>query len=76
MTFPGGYNHLYGCLHQGLGSKYGRFCDFRHLVPYGPQAPHQLSGAQGVLGSASLGSSARGHPVMVASDNTTVVSYI
>ena len=50
----------------GVGHPYGGFSDFGNLVSYGQQAPHQFSGAQGgVLGSASLASSAPGSPHFV-----------
>ena len=38
---------FYGRFHSGVGRSHGRFADFRYLDPYSPQAPYQLSGAQG-----------------------------
>ena len=73
----GGLHNFHGRLQSGLGRSHGGFQDFGYLDPYRPQAPHQLSGAQG--GSCVLQHWApllQGHQVMVATDNSTVVSYI
>ena len=70
----GGLHDLHGRLQSGLGRSHGRFQGFGFLDPYRPQAPHQLSGAQGGYSCpAALGSSASGPP---SHDNSTVVSYI
>ena len=52
-----------GRLQSRLGRSQGGFQDFGYLDQYGPQAPHQLSGAQGgYLRPAALGSSFSGPP--------------
>ena len=57
----GGLHNLHGRLQSGLGRSHGGFQDFGYLDPYRPQAPHQLSGAQGgYLRPTALGSSASG----------------
>ena len=43
----GGLHDFYGCLHAGVGHSHGGFPDFGYLDPYRPQAPYQLSVAQG-----------------------------
>ena len=59
----GGLHNLHGRLQSGLGPSHGGFQDFRYLDPFRPQAPHQLSGAQGgYLRPTALGSSASGPP--------------
>ena len=59
----GGLYDLHGRLQSGLGRSHGGFQDFGYLDPYRPQAPHQLSGAQGgYLRPTALGSSAAGPP--------------
>ena len=59
----GGLHYLHGRLQSGLGRSHGGFQDFGYLDPYRPQAPHQLSGAQGgYLRPTALGSSASGPP--------------
>ena len=59
----GGLHNLHGRLQSGLGRSHGRFQGFRFLDPYRPQAPHQLSGAQGGYSRpTALGSSASGPP--------------
>ena len=59
----GGLHNLHGRLQSGLGRSHGGFQDFGYLDPYRPQAPHQLSGAQGgYLRPTALGSSASGPP--------------
>ena len=59
----GGLQNLHGRLQSGLGRSHGGFQDFGYLDPYRPQAPHQLSGAQGgYLRPTALGSSASGPP--------------
>ena len=59
----GGLHDFYRRLHAGMGRSHGRFPDFRYLDPYRPQAPYQLSGAQGgSLCPTALGSSAPGPP--------------
>ena len=56
--FSGRLHNFHGCLKSGLGRSHGGFQD-----PYRPQAPHQLSGAQGgYLRPTALGSSASGSP--------------
>ena len=46
-----------------MGRSHGGFPDFGYLDPYGPQAPHQLFGAQGgSLCPTALGSNAAGPP--------------
>ena len=53
------------------------FRDFWQLGSFRPQAPYQLFGIQGSnVSSAPLGSRDPGPQVMIATDNTTVVSYI
>ena len=59
----GGLHYLHGCLQSGLGRSHGRFQGFGFLDPYRPQAPHQLSEAQGGYSRpTALGSSASGPP--------------
>ena len=59
----GGLYDFHGRLQSGLGRPHGGFQDFGYLDPYRPQAPHQLSGAQGgYLCPAALGFSASGPP--------------
>ena len=59
----GGLHDLHGRLQSGLGRSHGRFEGFGFLDPYRPQAPHQLSGAQGGYSRpTALGSSASGPP--------------
>ena len=59
----GGLHDLHGRLQSGLGRSHGRFQGFGFLDPYRPQAPHQLSGAQGGYSRpTTLGSSASGPP--------------
>ena len=59
----GGLHNLHGRLQSGLGRSHGGFQDFGYLDPHRPQAPHQLSGAQGgYLRPTALGSSASGPP--------------
>ena len=59
----GGHHDFYGRLHAGVGRSHGGFPDFGYLDPCRPQAPHQLSGAQGGnLCPTALGSSAPGPP--------------
>ena len=59
----GGLHDLHGRLQSGLGRSHGRFQGFGFLDPYRPQAPHQLSGAQGGYSRpTALGSSASGPP--------------
>ena len=59
----GGPHNFYGRLHAGVGRSHGGFPDFRYLDLYRPQAPYQLSGAQGGnLCPTALGSSAPGPP--------------
>ena len=59
----GGLHDFYGRLYAGVGHPHGGFPDFGYLDPYRPQAPYQLSGAQG--GSfcpTALGPNAPGPP--------------
>ena len=76
----GGLHNLHGRLQSGLGRSHGGFQDFGYLDPYRPQAPHQLSGAQGgYLITCALQHWVpllHGHQVMIAMDNSTVVSYL
>ena len=59
----GGLHDFHGRFQSGLGRSHGRFQGFRFLDPYRPQAPHQLSGAQGGYSRpTALGSSASGPP--------------
>ena len=59
----GGLHVFYGGLHAGVGRSHGGFPDFGYLDPYRPQAPYQLSGAQGgSLCRTALGPSAPGPP--------------
>ena len=60
----GGLHDLHRRLQSGLGCHMdGRFQGFGFLDPYRPQAPHQLSGAQGGYSRpTALGSSASGPP--------------
>ena len=59
----GGLHVFYGGLHAGVGRSHGGFPDFGYLDPYRPQAPYQLSGAQGgSLCPTALGPSAPGPP--------------
>ena len=59
----GGLHNLHGRLQSGLGRSHVGFQDFGYLDPYRPQAPDQLSGAQGgYLRPTALGSSASGPP--------------
>ena len=59
----GGLHDFYGRLHSGMGRSHGGFPDFGFLDPYTPQAPYQLSGAQGgSLCPKALGPSAPGPP--------------
>ena len=58
-----GFHNFYGRLHPGLGLSHGGLLDFGYLDPYRPQAPYQLSGAQGgSLCPKALGPSAPGPP--------------
>ena len=55
----GGPHDFYRRLHAGVGHSHGGFPDFGYLDPYRPQAPYQLSGAQGgSLCPKALGSNA------------------
>ena len=75
--FSGGFHDFYRHIYAGVGRPQGGFPDFGYLDPYRPQAPYQLSGAKGGnFCPTALGPSAPGHQVMVATDNSTVVSYI
>ena len=59
----GGTHDFYGRFHSGVGRSHGSFPDFEYLDPYRPQAPYQLSGAQGgSLCPTALGPSAPGPP--------------
>ena len=59
----GGIHDFYGRLHSGVGRSHWGFPDFGYLDPYRPQAPYQLSGAQGgSLCPEALGPSAPGPP--------------
>ena len=59
----GGLHYFHGRFQSGLGRSHGGFQYFGYLDPYRPQAPHQLSGAQGgYLRPTALGSSASGPP--------------
>ena len=59
----GGFRDFYRCLHAGVWRSDGGFPDFGYLDPYRPQAPYQLSGAQGgSLCPTALGPSAPGPP--------------
>ena len=59
----GGLYDLHGRLQSGLGRSHGRFQGLGFLDLYRPQAPHQLSGAQGGYSRpTALGSSASGPP--------------
>ena len=59
----GGLLDFYRRLHAGVGHSLGGFPDFGYLDPYRPQAPYQLSGAQGgSLWPTALGPSAPGPP--------------
>ena len=59
----GGLHNFHRRFQSGLGRSHGGFQDFGYLDPYRPQAPHQLSGAQGgYLRPTALGSSASGPP--------------
>ena len=59
----GGLHNFYGRLHAGVGRSHGGFPDFGYLDTYRPQAPYQLSGAQGgSLCPKGLGSNAPGAP--------------
>ena len=58
-----GRHDFYGRFHSGVGRSHGGFPDFGYLDPYRPQAPYQLSGAQGgSLCPTALGPSAPGLP--------------
>ena len=76
----GGFHDFYGRLHAGVGRSHGGFPDFGYLDPYRLQAPHQLFGAQGgglvVCALQHWAPMLQGHQVMIAMDNSTVVSYI
>ena len=73
----GGIHDFYGRFHSRLGRSHGGFPDFGYLDPYRPQTPYQLAGAQGgSLCPKALGPVLQGHQVMIATDNSTVVSYI
>ena len=61
----GGLHDFYRRLHAGVGCSHGGFPDFGYLDPYRPQAPYQLSGAQG----GSLCPTALDQ-VMIAMDNS------
>ena len=59
----GGIHNFYGRFHLGVVRSHGGFPDFEYLDPLRPQAPYQLSGAQGgSLCPTALGSSAPGPP--------------
>ena len=59
----GRFHDFYVRLHAEVGRSHGGFPDFRYLDPYRPQAPYQLSGAQGgILCPKALGSNASGPP--------------
>ena len=71
----GGLHNFYGRLHPGVGCSHGGFPDFGYLDLYRPQAPYQLSGAV-VSALQHWAPVLQGHQVMIATDNSTVVSYI
>ena len=59
----GGFHNFYGRLYAMVGRPRGGFPDFGYLDPYRPQAPYQLSGAQGCnFCPTALGTSAPGPP--------------
>ena len=59
----GGFYDFHRRLHAGVGRSHGGFPDFGYLDLYGPQTPHQLSGAEGgSLCPKALGPSAPGPP--------------
>ena len=61
--FSGRLHNIYGRLQSGLGRSHGGFQGFGFLDPCRPQAPHQLSGAQGGYSRpAALGSFTAGPP--------------
>ena len=61
--FSGRFHDFYRRLYPGVGWPHGGFPDFGYLDPYRPQAPYQLSGAQGgSLCPTALGPSAPGPP--------------
>ena len=75
----GGLYDFHGRLQSGLGRPHGGFQDFGYLDPYRPQAPHQLS--SGYLKAVTFALQhwaplLQGRQVMIATDNSTVVSYI
>ena len=76
----GGFHDFYGRLHAGVGRSHLGFPDFGYLDPFRPQAPYQLFGAQGgglvVCALQHWAPMLQGHQVMIATDNSTVVSYI
>ena len=47
LHVSGGFHNFYGRFYPGVGRPHGGFPDFGCLDPYRPQAPYQLSGAQG-----------------------------
>ena len=72
----GRIHYFYGRFHSEVGRSHGGFPDFGYLDPYRPQAPYQLSGAQGgSLCPTALGPSAPGPPGYDRY-NLTVVTYI
>ena len=76
-SVSGGIYDFHGRLQSGLGRPHGGFPNFGYMGPSGPRAPYQLLGTQG--GRAALHHWApvlQGHPVMIATDHSTVVSYI
>ena len=74
-TFPGRLYDIYRLSYTGIGRPHG---DFGYLDLYRLQAPYQLFGIQsGNFGLTPLHwvIVLHGHQVMIATDNTTVVSY-
>ena len=76
-SVSGGIYDIHGCLHSGVGRPHGEFQNFGYLGPSGPPAPHQLLGTRGGRGCLHHWAPVlQGHQVMIATDNSTVLSYI
>ena len=68
---------IYRRLYTGTGRPCGGFPDLRYLYPYRAQAPYKLLELKAVISALHHWVTVhQGHQIMIATDNTTVVSYI
>ena len=77
LSFPGRFYDLHGRLYSGLGRPHGGFPDFGYMAPLDRQLHISYLELKEV--EAALHHWApllQGHQVMIATDNSTVVSYI